>query len=322
MTGLWVVLAPSVDATFRVGRRSWRSRQRIVAAITFVVALMANWLASPHQAGAYNGPSASVGLDISWPQCKSGIPTPAVGRTITIIGVTGGKAFTQNPCFATEYRWTVDQGHVPAFYMNLDAPSKPTAGRGRTGPQGSCGTGDESCIAFNYGYNAAQDAVNYAGSFNATSPTWWLDVETGNHWSTNRFLNAQVIRGATRYYQDHNVVVGIYSVSKMWGEIAGDLTLGMPIWVAQTSMSVPSLAYCSPAYAFGGGITTMVQSWNGQYDVDYNCPPASLAIRSPAAVGETSDYSAAMRSAPPGRNPAAVLDQVAQPAGARRRGEK
>ncbi len=269
-------------------RRQAHPRYRLLGTAAFLLAFVATWFA-PGAAWASPAASQSFGLDISWPQCKTGIPTPSAGHTITIIGVTGGKAFTQNPCFAAEYEWSVSSGHSPALYMNLNSPTRSTAERGQTGPRGNCRPGDASCVAFNYGYNAAQDAVAYAQSAGAATSTWWLDVETMNYWSADRSSNAQVISGAARYFQNSHLAVGIYSITPMWREIAGDLTLGLPIWVAQTDVKVATMAYCAPTYAFAGGTTAMVQSWNGRYDVDFACPAArpgsSLVGPSSSAVG-------------------------------------
>jgi hypothetical protein len=164
------------------------------------------------------------------------------------------------------------QGHAPSFYINLNYPAHATASQGLSGPAGSCSTSDAACQAFNYGYNTAQDAVSYAGSMNATSRTWWLDIEVANYWSKDPSLNARVIRGAIRYFQSHGLTVGIYSIAPMWREIAGSFSPGLPIWVAQTERWVPALAYCAPNYAFAGGTAVMVQSWNGLFDLDFGCP--------------------------------------------------
>jgi hypothetical protein len=160
--------------------------------------------------------------------------------------------------------------------MNLNYPDPSTAARGQTGPSGGCQPTDAPCQAFNYGYNAGQDALAYAQSVGASSPGWWLDIETANAWSSNTSLNAQVIRGAIRFFQAHHLAVGIYSVAFMWRDIAGGFSPGLPIWVAQTSASTPTMAYCSPVYGFGGGSTLLVQSGNGRYDLDYGCSGQSL----------------------------------------------
>jgi hypothetical protein len=109
-----------------------------------------------------------------------------------------------------------------------------------------------------------------------------LDVETENFWSSNTGLNGQVIQGAVQFFAEHHLAVGIYSIAPMWRKIAGNLSLGLPLWVAQSNPRTPALAYCAPSYAFAGGTTAMVQSWNGKYDVDYACS----GVRLEALVGD------------------------------------
>jgi hypothetical protein len=256
-----------------------RSRARWWLQSVLLIALAFGFAFAPGTAAAASLPAGiPTGLDISWPQCVSGIPAPSPGDTITIIGVTGGRAFTRNPCFVSELGWATSLGRVPAFYVNVNYPSGPSVGRGDAGPAGKCAPGDAACRAFNYGYNTATDAVGYAQSVGASAPIWWLDVETMNHWSPDTGLNAQVIQGALRYFQSAGLAVGIYSVAPMWRAIAGSFAPGVPIWVARTSVRVPVLAYCGPAYTFAGGAAALVQSWNGLYDVDYGCPGGSLPI--------------------------------------------
>lgn len=255
-------------------RELWQQRRLALVIVLATFLLTCNL--DQRTALAQASPLQLIGMDISWPQCQTGIPSLSAGQTFTIIGATGGRAFTPNTCFASEYRWATAHRQTPSFYMNLNYPSPTTAARGQAGPSGNCKPADAACQAFNYGYNAGQDALAYAQSVGASSPGWWLDVETANSWSSNTSLNAQVIRGAIRFFQDHNLAVGIYSVAFMWRDIAGSFSPGLPIWVAQTNTNIPTLAYCSPRYGFGVGLTLLVQSWNGRYDVNYGCSGQSV----------------------------------------------
>jgi hypothetical protein len=269
---------------------TWRQRHLTIGA--FLAALLLTCI-GPSQAtlALTSGPAPAFGLDISWPQCKVGIPSPDSGRTLTVIGVTGGRAFTRNPCFANEYTWSLQQGHAPSFYINLNYPARATASHGQSGPAGKCPSSGAACQAFNYGYNAAQDAVAYARSISARSSTWWLDIEMANYWSKDPTLNARVIRGAINYFQSHGLTVGIYSIAPMWREIAGSFSPGLPIWVAQSESWVPALAYCASTYAFAGGTAVMVQSWNGTFDVDFGCPGENALV--PANVSNVAGSASA-----------------------------
>ena len=238
-----------------------------------VVTCLAAFLGTPTAALASSARAPQeTSYDISWPQCRPGYPAAPSGHKI--IGVTGGRAFTRNPCLADQYRRAVSEGAAPWFYLNVNYPTGPTVGRGDTGPRGRCAASDAGCRAYNYGFNTAQDADRYARSIGATASTWWLDVETANHWSRDTNLNAQVIKGAVDYFKPRGTVVGIYSIASMWQKIAGNYAPGLPNWVVRTHASLPVERYCSPSFAFGGGTVWLVQHYVGAHDADFRCPSA------------------------------------------------
>src|SRR6266480_2425330 len=86
------------------------------------------------------------GNDISWPQCGGAFPTKA---GFGIVGVNGGRPFTQNPCLGPEWQWALSNKGAPAYYMNLSNP----------------GTADPA----GYGAQAAAYAFNYASSVTGAS---------------------------------------------------------------------------------------------------------------------------------------------------------
>jgi hypothetical protein len=134
----------------------------------------------------------TYGNDISYPQCgSSSFPT----NTFGIVGVTGGRAFTTNSCFASEFDWVSHLTTAASLYMNLNSPIGSTASNGNTGPYGTCAKSDTLCHAENYGYNAAQAAYTYAQQQGASSLQRWLDIETGNSWSSSTTLNQGTING-------------------------------------------------------------------------------------------------------------------------------
>src|SRR5439155_12087207 len=104
-------------------------------------------------------PAGSRATDVSWPQC--GGTLRGVGA-LGIADATGGRAFTKNACLAQEYRWASAAGVAPSLYMTLNAAIGSTAANGESGPAGTCGRKDKACQAYNYGWNAAQDAYAYA----------------------------------------------------------------------------------------------------------------------------------------------------------------
>jgi len=165
-------------------------------------------------------------------------PQPPFG--FAVVGVTAGKAFTRNPRLASEFSWaTLSSSNAPTIYLNLNAPYGSAATDTNISGPTSCATPFGSsvyseaaggtypdpapCAGYNFGYNTAKDAFEYASNQKTFSPhIWWLDIEEANSWSDNTAVNAQVIQGAIDYLNKQNIPVGIYSVPYMWRKIAGD----------------------------------------------------------------------------------------------------
>ncbi|MBV8297009.1 MAG: hypothetical protein JO085_09245, partial [Acidimicrobiia bacterium] len=126
--------------------------------------------ASPGIAGRYA--PGSVGYDISWPQCDQSLPGGAFA--IAVVGVTNGTAFTLNPCLAREAEWA---GNRLQLYMNINSPTDADR-TSLEGPIRPCQPTNDGCMAYNYGYTDALDAVVQARRHHAHSQVWWHDVET------------------------------------------------------------------------------------------------------------------------------------------------
>ncbi|MCL4534120.1 MAG: hypothetical protein M1370_03045 [Bacteroidetes bacterium] len=245
-----------------------------------IPALAANTIFTP---GTY-------GYDISFPQLAGPYPvsfaapsqTNSRVTTFGIIGVTGGRAYSQNPFLSAQYRWVTGYNSAPltpAFYINLSAAVGTTAPNGLAGPKGNCAPSDLACVAYNFGYNAAQKDYAYATSEKVKASSWWLDIETANSWSDDTSLNDLVIQGAidflsAQYYSPtQKIAVGIYSNPYMWKEIAGDFAPKLPVWFTGADSQQTMPEYCSPRYSFGGGTVTAVQYWGGDtFDLEYSCP--------------------------------------------------
>lgn len=117
-------------------------------------------------------PPGATGYDVSWPNCEG--PLPALPYQLAIVGVTGGRAFYQNRCLASQFAWARAAATAPSLYMNLNAPIGRAAGRGDIGPAGDCRIVELPCRSYNFGFNAALHAVAYARSqrINATFGGW------------------------------------------------------------------------------------------------------------------------------------------------------
>ena len=189
--------------------------------------------------------AGQTGHDVSFPNST----TPTTGA-FGIVGVTGGRAFSYNSNFANEYQWasSYSPAVAPSVFMNLNAPIGTTASNGMTGPDGSCSKKDKVCQAYNYGYNAAQDASDHFAS-TSTASIWWLDIETSNSWSSNTSLNRTTIDGAVAFFAGGTAPngrtvtgigkpVGIYSTPSMWRTITNNYSIGLPAWIPQSTPSI------------------------------------------------------------------------------------
>jgi hypothetical protein len=253
----------------------------VATVLVVVVALLL-----PAQALADNAdsPSGSVGYDVSFPQCDKDLgaydQTPdGAAPGFAIIGVTGGRPFTENHCLTAEYESAVANGYIPSFYMNVSAPRNLASAQSWALPDHPCDPGDAECESYSYGWAAAQDAADYALTAIASvadgpDPAgWWLDVETGNYWSPDQTANDQVIQGALDYLASNGngATVGIYSVRSMWDRIAGASFRPLVIsWLAgaRSLGAIPGM--CSGA-SFTGDPVALVQITIAGHDWDYVC---------------------------------------------------
>jgi hypothetical protein len=155
--------------------------------------------------------SGQKGYDISWPQCKSAtLPSGMFG----IVGVNNGRPFTNNPCLAREYVHAAGTG-TPSLYINLAY-----AGAYRKNITPACSSGPSQ--AWMIGCSEADYSAGQAGGLQVAM--WWLDIETGNSWSTkNKGLNQTTIQGAVdRLIQLNSAIpVGVYSTQASWTTITG-----------------------------------------------------------------------------------------------------
>ena len=249
-----------------------RARQRILGAFLLGLSFAVFWSAGT--ARAQQPPpelsrATTTGFDISWPQC--GGPYPAQPLGFGIVGVTGGKPFTENRCLADQWRWARTGQFPPEVYINLDYWRK-TSYLHFFGPAGLCPTTDPLCQAHNYGWQSAKDAPAYGRSQGVDTNRWWLDVETMNYWSEDTAANAKIIEGAIDYFKSARLQIGIYSTPYQWGVIAGDYAPKVPVWTAGATSLEGARARCdNPRYAFAGGRVELVQ-WVEQFDMNYACP--------------------------------------------------
>lgn len=226
-------------------------------------------LVAARDAAAEGGlPSGASGYDVSWPQCGGNLPSLG-SFDFAIVGVNGGKAFTQNPCLDSQFAWakTGRWGATPGLYVNTNAAPKSYRGPG-------CLRRDTNCHNFEYGKAAARDALAYADAKGAGEAQWyWLDVELENSWSKDKTANSQVLRGMYDVLRDNGKDVGIYATAYQYGRIAGNYSpqVGIPLWIPGWSLATDDhVADCKTVPTFAGGVAAILQ-WTETYDENYVC---------------------------------------------------
>jgi hypothetical protein len=258
------------------------SRCRVILAAAASLALMLAG-APAHAAGA-----AGPGNDVSWPQCGKTLPR---GQTFAVVGVNNGLANTTNPCLATQLSWagtsTGGTGQpLVALYVNTANPGTsgswwPTSnnygGTTVANPYGQCtgGSVEEAC-SYMYGYAKAYDDATIRGISNAAAYTWWLDVETGNSWSTRPAANRADLEGMAAYFASVGARTGLYSTKTQWTQIVGTVPSSsnlytLPSWLAGAKSLAVAKRKCSDAPLTAGGKVTIAQYVSGGFDYDHSC---------------------------------------------------
>jgi hypothetical protein len=181
------------------------------------------------------------GYDVSYPQCKSALPDKFVGYAI--VGLNGGKPFTENKCFQKQWNWALTHDAV-AVYINTADP------------------GTESPVR--YGKNIAKDSLKRLSKYHINPGTpIWIDVETYNTWTSTERA-AQVLTQLAIDLAAAGYPVGIYAPPVHWFEITGNANIAMPLWLAigtypdVDSGVAAAKAACNQS-AFGGKAPDMVQ---------------------------------------------------------------
>jgi len=205
----------------------------------------------------------STGYDVSYPQCGGGTPGGAFG----IIGVNGGRPFSANSCLATEYA-AAPQSPAASLYINSGY-----SGAYRRNITSNCSASSASVSgtsaqkqAWAIGCSEAATSIDYAGRQGAANvAAWWLDVETGNSWSSsNLTLNQYAIQGAASRLLQTGLPVGVYSTTYMWKTITGGSFTPTGIaadWVAAGACNTP----------FTNSPVWLTQATTGGVDYDTAC---------------------------------------------------
>ncbi len=258
-----------------------------MGAVTALLAVLGALLAP--QAAAAAPPRGTLGIDVSWPQCATPLPT---GQAFAIVGVNGGLANNSNSCFLTQLKWAqrstgaTAQPRV-ALYVNTANPGLlaswwPTSNTTKQGtsvfnPYGACEHREGPACAFVYGYTMAQDDATLRRVPDPLAYRWWLDVETINTWSSvDLAANRASLEGMVAYFHGIGAKVGLYSTSYQWSRIVGVVPSssplnGLPSWLAGASSESDARSRCSSAPLTTGGTVAMVQFVRNSLDYNVSC---------------------------------------------------
>lgn len=221
-----------------------------ISLVSVAASLLLGVVIVPQASASSYYQTGSVGVDISYPNCGAPVSKSAFG----IVGVTGGLVYSENQCLAEQ----AVQFRNLSLYINTglnasqDSPYYVAAQEG-------C-NGDPLCAAYNYGRNAANEAVAYANAQGVSSDRWWLDVETENSWNVDVMQNRKSIQGAYDALKAQGaVLVGVYSTTAQWGEITGGWQNNWPNWGASTWTTAKQAAKFCKGHEFTGGPTLLIQ---------------------------------------------------------------
>jgi hypothetical protein len=203
--------------------------------------------------------TGSTGVDISYPNCSATIPAVSFG----IVGATGGLVFSHNSCASAEAQHFSDLSLYANTGLNASRSSSYY-----TQAQVGC-NGDTSCAAYNYGFNAAKDAISYASSQGLSSNKWWLDVETSNTWNKDTLQNQKSLQGGyDALVASGATTVGVYSTTAQWQSITGSWQNNWPSWGATTwTTASQAQSYCT-GHQFTGGPSLLMQYRAKQSKID------------------------------------------------------
>jgi hypothetical protein len=249
--------------------------------------------------------STPIGNDVSWPQCNKNLPS---NQAFGIVGINGGLANNTNPCLPKQLTWAqLSTGILtiqPAAQLyvntanpfgvsgitdwpqnNVDSDNYDTTA---IDPYGSCSSSNSIACAWQFGWNQADQDVQYRFIPSANNAhidsvpshyTWWLDVETGNSWESGpsgQQRNIAVLQGMAKYLNVYGAKAGLYSTSYQWGKIAGTTTTntlldGLDSWLPGAKSQKTARSNCSLQSLTKGGKVTTTQYVSNNLDYDYSC---------------------------------------------------
>jgi hypothetical protein len=254
-------------------RSRWWSRLRRVASA--VLAMIAVVLAGSDAVGA----GTPAGQDVSWPQCSSqqggyGLPMPSASAPFVVVGLTAGRAFTANPCVASQAAWARRTRVATSAYLVATYPTRAEVRAWSSGPRPPSTLRDR---VYNVGVAQGRTALRVLAHSGLRARSVWVDVEQNRRrpWSTNPDLNVALIQGVVAAVRAAGYRPGLYTNASSWSLYTDGARLGLAEWrtVGPRSRAVAERA-CG-ARPLGGGPVLLVQYWTSTVDSDIACPVLS-----------------------------------------------
>ena len=225
----------------------------------------------------------SVGRDISWPNCPTGLgiparrtldlPLPPRSARFAVVGLTNGPAFYPNPCLADQVARLRRQRLWTAAYAVVTYPTRGQLRRyGASGPRSD---GDRAGRLFNTGYAQARLNLATMRAAGLRSPVLWLDVEPVTEpapWSGDVLANRTVLEGSMTAYRDAGLRLGVYSTPLLWRSVVGDVRYRLPEWRTAGVASRAAAERRCAGPAIQGGRAVLAQWADARVDYDVLCP--------------------------------------------------
>lgn len=235
-------------------------KRNLIALLTILISLVFS-AATAGAVSQYGG--GSTGYDVSYPNCRANVGSAAFG----IVGVNGGLPYTENPCLFNQALLFKNL----SYYVNT-AWNDQSASNDLTSPK-ACEAADLNCAAYNYGYAAGLQSVNYVRDNGLPTKTaWWLDVETMNTWSSDVIQNQNSLQGEyDALIASGATSVGIYSTTFQWTSITGGWKNMWPSWGATTWRTAREAASYCRGHEFTGGRSMLMQYIGQKFDENVAC---------------------------------------------------
>jgi hypothetical protein len=200
---------------------------------------------------------------------------PAPGAAFVIVGLTGGRGFTTNPCVSGQAWWAKTHAVRTAAYL---VPTYPTRAQlRRWGAGGPAPATSLQGRVFNVGWAQGADAAGVLRRSGLRAKAVWIDVEANRvrPWSPDTGANTALVRGVAAAIRRAGLQPGLYTNSSSWTTYTDGARLGLPEWRTVGPRSRAEAVAACAAASLNGGRVLLVQHWTNTADHDVLCRPLS-----------------------------------------------